>query len=172
MRSASVRSVSTRVASWRSAPLRCAPLRFAPEVRADIGVLIAQLVPGSHALLEHREVLVVRYGSTRRPSSSKFPAITSSSIGSTATTSLIQPTRFNCSFIYRIKLVGCRISDLCRFAPVRNLLIFAKHLFVAAMSWWQLPLRSGPLVPSCRRRMKAANERPNDKLLSHGLQKR
>ena len=148
--------------------MRCAPLRFAPEVRADIGVLIAQLVPGSHALLEHREVLVVRYGSTRRPSSSKFPAITSSSIGSTATTSLIQPPRFNCSFIYRIKLVGCRISDLCRFAPVRNLLIFAKHLFVAAMSWWQ----PGLLVPSCRRRMKAANERPNDKLLSHGLQKR
>jgi hypothetical protein len=34
------------------------------------------------------------------------------------------------------------------------LLIFAKHLFVAAMSWWQLPLQwSAPLiVDSFRRR--------------------
>jgi hypothetical protein len=27
--------------------------------------------------------------------------------------------------------------------PVRDLLIFAKHLFVAAMSWWQLPCNRG-----------------------------
>ena len=56
--------------------------------------------------------------------------------------------------------------------PVRDLLNFAKDLFGAAMSWWQLPLQPGLLGPSCRKRMKAANERPNDKLLSHGLQKR
>jgi hypothetical protein len=56
--------------------------------------------------------------------------------------------------------------------PRPELVNLAKHLFVAAMSWWQLPLRPRLLVPSCRRRMKAANERPNDKLLSHGLQKR
>jgi hypothetical protein len=50
-------------AEVRFAEVRQAEVRPA-EARADIGVLIAPLVPGSHALLEHREVLVVRYGST------------------------------------------------------------------------------------------------------------
>ena len=40
------------------------PRRARPaEVRADVGVLATPRVPGSHALLEHRDVLVVRHGS-------------------------------------------------------------------------------------------------------------
>jgi hypothetical protein len=48
--------------------------------------------------------------------------------------------------------------------PVRDLLNFAKDLFGAAMSWWQLPLQPGLLGPSCRKRMKAAKIRNNENL--------
>ena len=44
------------------------------------------------------------------------------------------------------------------------ILICAKHLFIADMSWWQLPLQPGLLVPSCRKRMKAAKIRNNENL--------
>src|SRR5215831_8337811 len=72
-RSASRRSASRRSASRRIAPLRSAsrsPAEDGPaevrlaEVRQDAGVLVTPCVPSSHALLEHRDMLVVRHGST------------------------------------------------------------------------------------------------------------
>ena len=53
-------------------------------------------------------------------------------------------------------LLGQRADRfLVALPPERDLLFCAKHLFIADMSWWQLPLQPGLLGPSCRKRMKA-----------------
>jgi hypothetical protein len=46
----------------------------------------------------------------------------------------------------RYSFIGFRF--LAASPPVQDLLFSAKHLFDAAMSWWQLPLQPGLLGPS------------------------
>ena len=47
-------------------PPRVVPFQGAGEVRTNVIVLVTPCVPGGHTPLEHRDVLVVRHGSTPR----------------------------------------------------------------------------------------------------------
>jgi hypothetical protein len=50
------------------------------EVRANVGVLDTPLIPGVHALFEHRDVLVVRHGSTLSATTLFWGGLTTRSI--------------------------------------------------------------------------------------------
>src|SRR5262249_29418653 len=60
---AEVRLVEVQPEEVRPAEVRPAEVRLG-EVQTDFEVLDPPLVPGNHALLEHRDMLVVRHGST------------------------------------------------------------------------------------------------------------
>src|SRR5262249_5819171 len=63
VRRAQVRIAQVRLSYCRRAEVRPAQVRPA-KVRTDLKVLVTPCTPGFHALLEHRDVPVVRHRST------------------------------------------------------------------------------------------------------------
>src|SRR6516164_5836375 len=74
-----VRPGEDRLAEVRLAEVRPAKVRLA-KVWTDVEVLETPRVPGGHALLEHRDVLVVRHGSTLSATTLFWDGLTTRSI--------------------------------------------------------------------------------------------
>src|SRR5262249_53051637 len=79
VRLAEVRPMEVRPMEVPPMEVRIAEVRLA-QVRTDVGVLTTPRVPGIHALLEYRDVLVVRHGSTVSATTLFWDGLTTRSI--------------------------------------------------------------------------------------------